>query len=128
MSGSILLDLSPEKPVAVRFAHAALILNLRPRCARYRTVAVALGVRHCASRPGIPVAARQAAARTHGVSGVLYGSRDTAASGSLDPARRIAGGARGAVECLLDRTPVAVDHAGNRWCRSRIARTGYVVC
>src|SRR5271166_2379648 len=128
MSGSVLLDLSPEKPVAVRFAHAALVLNLRARCTGYRTAAVALGVRHCAPRPGIPVAARQAAARIHGVSGVLYGSRDTAACGSLDPARGIAGSAPGAVECLLDRTPVAVDHAGNHWCRSRIARTGCVVC
>src|SRR5271157_2662659 len=116
MSGSVLLDLSPQKPVAVPFAHAALILNLRVRCARDRTAAVALGVRHCAPRPGIPVAARQAAARTHGVSGVLYGSRDIAVRGSLDPARGIAGGAGGAVERHLDRTPVAVDHAGNRWC------------
>ena len=88
MSGSILLDLSPEKPVAVRCAHATLILNLRARCARDRTAAVALGVRHCAPRPGIPVAARQAAARTHGVSGVLYGSRDTAASRVFGPRSR----------------------------------------
>src|SRR5208283_4796712 len=129
MSGSVLLDLSPEKPVAVHFAHAAFILNLRARCAGYRTTVVASDDRRCLDLSRCHPPGRTRTVRTRGCPRPVDFTWRAAACGAVDANRGGTGGADhslgvGFAPGIPASMGVDYDHRG----RSRIARTGRVVC
>src|SRR5712672_408236 len=107
--------------------YASTILHLCPRPARRRTLAHALVVRTGEGRSRGFVAAGRAAAGSRPISDALDCSGATLARGAMDAGGGNAGGGRGAVECLLVRPSVALDHAGYPGRRPGTDRAGRVV-
>src|SRR5208282_3552680 len=91
MTGTVHLDLSPEKPVPVRYAYATSILELRARCARHWTPAVASGGRRRLdlSRRSLPGKTR--ATCTRGSPRLGHPPGPAVARGPVDPNCRSAG-------------------------------------
>ncbi len=114
------------KPITFR-RYAPTFLHLRPWIPCRWTPAHAPSVRYRAPRGGVLGAAWQAVARTRVAPGLLRGFGNTADRRSLDSGHCIGGGARGAVECLLGRSPLALDHAGHARCRLGTDRAGRLV-
>ena len=106
---------------------ASTILHLCPRRARRRTIAHALVGRNgdgCSRGLG---AAGRTAAGSRPVSGALGRYGNTPVCRAMDAGGGNAGGGGRAVECLLVRRSVALDHAGNLGRRAGTDRAGRVV-
>lgn len=129
MSGAIHLDLPPEKPVTVRYAHAASILKFRARCARHWAPAVASGNRWHLDLSRCPLLRKTRAGCTRGSPCLRDRTGPAVARRPVDATCRSTDGAdhhlgNGFAPSILAAIWVDCDHRG----RSCIAGTRRVVC